>query len=282
MDQTNQSDAQDSRQPATPYQPIEDYAIIGDLHTVALVGKNGSIDWCCIPCFDSPSVFGALLDARKGGFFRIAPPDTPGMGHRQLYLPETNVLITRFLTVDGVGEITDFMPVKREGSARHQHHIIRSVSVVRGSLSFEMVCRPAFNFARDDHKVHLSKDGAVFNSPHLCLGLAATVPVEEDGEGGVRATFTLHANQSAHFILESAKDSDLAPAHLSNAQYNEAFKRTINYWHRWMAQCTYRGRWRETVQRSALALKLLTYAPTGAIVAAATTSLPETIGGARY
>jgi len=266
---------------SSTYQPIEDYAIIGDLHTVALVGKNGSIDWCCIPCFDSPSVFGALLDARKGGFFRIAPPDTPGMGHRQLYLPETNVLITRFLTVDGVGEITDFMPVKREGSARHQHHIIRSVSVVRGSLSFEMVCRPAFNFARDDHKVHLSKDGAVFNSPHLCLGLAATVPVEEDGEGGVRATFTLHANQSAHFILESAKDSDLAPAHLSNAQYNEAFQRTINYWHRWMAQCTYRGRWRETVQRSALALKLLTYAPTGAIVAAATTSLPETIGGAR-
>jgi len=251
---TEEAKKQDAPHPSPTYQPIEDYAIIGDLHTVALVGKNGSIDWCCIPCFDSPSVFGALLDARKGGFFRIAPLDTPGIGHKQLYFPETNVLITRFLTVDGVGEITDFMPVKREGGSLHQHHIIRFVKVVRGSLSFDMVCRPAFNFARDDHKTYLSKDGAVFNSKSLCLGLAATVPVEEDGEGGVRATFTLHANQSAYFILESAKDIDLAPALLTHAQYNEAFQATINYWHKWVAQCTYPGRGPETVHRSALVL----------------------------
>src|ERR1700676_1866917 len=221
---------QDAPHPSSSYQPIEDYAIIGDLHTVALVGKNGSIDWCCIPCFDSPSVFGALLDAKKGGYFRIATPYTPGMSRQQLYLPETNVLITRFLTVEGVGDITDFMPVKREGSAHHQHHIIRSVKVVRGSLSFDMVCRPAFNFARDDHKTYLSKDGAIFNSKNMCLGLVATVPLEEDGEGGVRATFTLHANQSAYFMLESAQDHDLAPARLTHAQYNEAFQATINYW----------------------------------------------------
>lgn len=157
----------DSPHPSPTYQPIEDYAVIGDLHTVALVGKNGSIDWCCIPRFDSPSVFGAILDARKGGYFRIAPPDTPGMGNKQLYLPETNILITRFLTVDGVGEITDFMPVKREGSAHHQHHIVRSVKVVRGSLPFELVCRPAFNYARDTHELHLSKEGAVFSSKTL-------------------------------------------------------------------------------------------------------------------
>src|SRR5437660_4369517 len=140
---------------SSAYQPIEDYAIIGDLHTVALVGKNGSIDWCCLPRFDSPSVFGAILDAHKGGFFRIAPPDTPGMGHKQLYIPETNVLITRFLTVDGVGEITDFMPIKRPGSEKHLNHLIRSVVVVRGSMCFEMVCRPAFNYARDSHTVRL-------------------------------------------------------------------------------------------------------------------------------
>ena len=272
---------QDAPQLPPTYQPIEDYAIIGDLHTVALVGKNGSIDWCCIPCFDSPTVFGALLDARKGGYFSIAPPNTPGMSRKQLYLPETNVLITRFLTVEGVGELTDFMPVKREGSSHHQHHIIRSVKVVRGTLTFDMVCRPAFNFARDDHKTYLSKDGAIFNSKSLCLGLVTTVPLEEDGEGGVRARFTLHANQSAYFMLESAQDHDMAPARLTHAQYHEAFQATINYWHKWIAQCTYRGRWRETVQRSALVLKLLTYAPSGAIVAAATTSLPETIGGAR-
>src|SRR5712692_11299399 len=113
------------------YQPIEDYAVIGDLHTVALVGKNGSIDWCCLPRFDSPSVFGALLDARKGGFFRISPHASPDMQHKQLYWPETNVLITRFLTPDGVGELTDFMPVKPSGSAAHKHHLVRSVAVVR-------------------------------------------------------------------------------------------------------------------------------------------------------
>src|SRR2546430_1703940 len=122
------------------YQPIENYAVIGDLHTVALVGMNGSIDWCCLPRFDSPSIFGTLLDARKGGFFRIAPPDTPGLRKRQLYLPQTNILITRFLTVDGVAEITDFMPIKQGQGHAHQHHIVRSIAVVRGSLSFEMVC----------------------------------------------------------------------------------------------------------------------------------------------
>ena len=212
-----ETNAHDSPQHSSMYQPIEDYAIIGDLHTVALVGKNGSIDWCCIPCFDSPSVFGALLDARKGGFFRIAPLDTPDMRRKQLYLPETNVLITRFLAVDGVAEITDFMPVKRAGSAHHQHHIIRSVKVVRGSLPFEMLCRPAFNYARDDHKTYLSNEGAVFNSETLCLALVSSVSLEEDGEGGVRARFTLHANQSAYFILESAKDNELAPSHHSHA-----------------------------------------------------------------
>src|SRR5260370_16919057 len=118
------------------YQPIEDYAVIGDLHTVALVGKNGSIDWCCLPRFDSPSVFGALLDVNKGSFFCIAPPDAPGMGHKQLYLPETNMLITRFLTVDGVGEITDFTPLQHKATSRPHHHIIPSFKVVPASIPF--------------------------------------------------------------------------------------------------------------------------------------------------
>ncbi len=272
---------QESPHPSGTYQPIEDYAVIGNLHTVALVGRNGSIDWCCIPRFDCPSVFGALLDAHKGGYFRIAPLDSPTLRHKQLYIPETNVLITRFLTVDGVGEIIDFMPIKPVGSADLQHHIIRSVSVVRGSLYFEMVCRPAFNYARDSHMVYLAKEGAVFNSESLCLGLASPVPVEHDGQGGVFATFTLHAGQSVHFLLESARDSDIAPQRLSEHRYQDTFAGTVRYWRNWIAQCRYQGRWREMVQRSALVLKLLTYAPTGAIVAAPTTSLPETIGGAR-
>jgi GH15 family glucan-1,4-alpha-glucosidase len=268
-----------------PYQPIEDYGVIGDLHTVALVGKHGSIDWCCIPRFDSPSVFGALLDAQKGGFFRVAPhfEQTTSVGRRQLYLPETNILITRFLTVDGVAEITDFMPIKATRSTTHQHHIIRAVNVVRGSLPFEMICRPAFNYARDAHKTTLAQNGAVFHSDQLCLALAATVPLteEEQGLGGVRAFFTLHAGQWAYFMLASAQDDDVEPQPISQRYYQDVFQETMSYWQKWISQCQYQGRWREMVQRSALVLKLLTYAPTGAIVAAPTTSLPETIGGQR-
>jgi GH15 family glucan-1,4-alpha-glucosidase len=245
------------------------------------VGKNGSIDWCCIPRFDAPSVFGALLDAQKGGFFRIVPVDTNEVEHKQLYLPDTNILITRFLTADGVGEIIDFMPIKEGGSATHQHHIMRSVQVVRGSLAFEMVCRPAFNYARDPHVTHLSEEGAVFLSETLCLALTSSVPLQEDGQGGVRVQFTLQQGQSVHFQLESAKDQDVRPHHHSTSYYDEAFLETKRYWQNWLSQCQYQGRWREMVQRSALVLKLLTYAPTGAIVAAPTTSLPETIGGAR-
>src|SRR5256885_11769636 len=197
-----QGQTESSPRHSSGYLPIEDYALIGDLHTVALVGKNGSIDWCCLPRFDSPSIFGAILDVKKGGYFRIAPPDTPNMGHKQLYLPDTNILITRFLTVDGVGEITDFMPIKQTDSADHHHHLMRSVQAVHGSLSFEVVCRPAFNYARDKHTVYLSEDGAVFASDSLCLNLSSSIPLEEDGRGGVHATFTLHEGQSAHFQME--------------------------------------------------------------------------------
>jgi GH15 family glucan-1,4-alpha-glucosidase len=273
---------EEARNLAEQYLPIEDYAVIGDLHTVALVGKNGSIDWCCIPRFDSPSVFGSLLDVHKGGFFRISPLLTQDvkMGCKQLYLPETNILITRFLTVEGVGEITDFMPVKVSRMVDHQHNIIRSVSVVRGSLSFEMICRPAFNFARDPHSVHLFEHGVVFASQSLCLCLSSAITMHRDGQG-VRASFTLQAGESVHFVLESARRSDLLPHLLGSGEYREAFQKTLNYWRHWIGQCQYSGRWREMVHRSALVLKLLTYSPTGAIVAAPTTSLPETIGGPR-
>ncbi len=263
------------------YLPIEDYGLIGDLHTVALVGKNGSIDWCCLPRFDSPSVFGALLDVGKGGFFRIAPSDMHEIKCQQLYLPETNILLTRFLSVNGVGEITDFMPIKQVGTAEHLHQLIRSVAVVHGSLSFTLTCRPAFNYARDTHQVDVSHDGALFQSQHFNLGLASPIALEPDGKSGVQATFTLHAGQTVHFLLESSKDSDRAPQQLSEEAYQAAFQSTMHYWQNWLSQCTYQGRWREMVQRSALVLKLMTYAPTGAIVAAPTTSLPESVGGAR-
>ncbi|HYX51692.1 MAG TPA: glycoside hydrolase family 15 protein, partial [Ktedonobacteraceae bacterium] len=274
-----------ARQPSdqsSEYLPIEDYALIGDLHTVALVGKNGSIDWCCLPRFDSPSVFGAILDAGKGGFFRIAPMDQKhSITYKQMYLPNTNVLLTRFLSVDGIAEITDFMPIKQVGTAEHQHQIIRSVEVVHGSLSFRLTCRPGFNYARDSHTVEISQEGAIFQSQSFGFGLASPLPLQLDGQGGVHATFTLSAGQSAHFVLESARRNEHAPQPLTNDQYQSVFQACMDYWRNWLTQCNYQGRWREMVQRSALVLKLLTYAPTGAIVAAPTTSLPEAIGGDR-
>lgn len=268
--------------PAQAYLPIQDYGVIGNLRTVALVGRNGSIDWCCIPRFDAPSVFGALLDAEKGGFFRIAPPDTPGMSNKQLYLPDTNILITRFLTLDGVGEITDFMPIGREyDQAEHQHYIMRYVRVVRGSLTFELTCCPAFNYGRELHDIYLSAEGAIFRSPSLVLALSSTVPLEEDRRGGVYGRFVLHEEQEQFFRLESARNRDLQPHCHPKNYYESEFLETKRYWQGWVSRCQYHGRWREMVIRSALVLKLLTYQPTGAIVAAPTTSLPETVGGAR-
>jgi GH15 family glucan-1,4-alpha-glucosidase len=266
--------------PAT-YQPIEDYGVIGDLYTVALVGKNGSIDWCCLPDFDAPSVFGALLDAELGGSFRITPSATQDMQYRQLYVPETNILVTRFLSDEGIAEITDFMPIRQSGSMTHRHMLIRSVKVVRGALDFEMCCRPAFNYARDPHTIDVSREGVVFHSKDLSLALAASVPLEQDGHGGAYATFTLQAGQSARFFLQGVQEYDLVPSPFSDSDYYELLQQALRYWRNWLAHCQYQGRWREMVQRSALVLKLLTYAPTGAIVAAPTTSLPETIGGTR-
>jgi GH15 family glucan-1,4-alpha-glucosidase len=194
------------------YLPIEDYGIIGDLQTVALVGRNGSIDWCAIPDFDSPSVFGALLDVKKGGFFRIAPPDTPRMKRTQWYLPETNILVTRFVSADGVGEVIDFMPIKAHPEQPGLgHHINRMVQMVHGAMRFEMICRPAFNYGRDAHSVRIVDQGVVFDSPRLSLGLAASVGLEADGLGGVRAGFALDEGQSAYFELHSGSSDTVVP-----------------------------------------------------------------------
>ena len=119
------------------YLPIENYGIIGDLHTLALVGMNGSIDWLCFPHFDSPSIFAAILDDKKGGRFKISPRDS-NINHKQIYWPDTAVLITRFSSADGVGEITDFMPVSDKNEDQHFHRLIRHVSVARGTMAFDM------------------------------------------------------------------------------------------------------------------------------------------------
>jgi GH15 family glucan-1,4-alpha-glucosidase len=261
------------------YQPIENYGLIGDLHTAALVGKVGSIDWLCLPHFDSPSIFAAILDDERGGRFQIAPT-AAAVTHKQLYWPDTNVLITRFLSADGVGEVIDFMPVGRAATGHGYHQLVRKVIVVAGTMDFELECTPAFDYGREAHALHLCPGGVRFLADQLHVGLASQVPLTRAGNG-VRASFTLQEGQCAAFVLEEIPPGVERLEAMSIAEAEDRFKETVDYWRRWLAQCTYTGRWREMVHRSALALKLLTYAPTGAIVAAPTCSLPEGVGGAR-
>ena len=259
------------------YQPIQDYGIIGDLHTVALVGMDGSIDWLCYPHFDSPSVFAAILDDEKGGRFKIAP--TCEATRKQFYWPDTNVLITRFLAAEGVGQITDFMPVGLEHDNPHRHQLVRRVQVVRGAMEFRAECQPAFNYARTPHETRLVDGGACFDTPDLSLGLRTPLQLERTGHG-VTATFTLREGQSSAFVFGRLAGRG-CECLLDEGATEELATQTEQYWRQWLGQCTYQGRWREIVHRSALALKLMTFEPTGAIVAAPTCGLPEVIGGER-
>ncbi|MCA1718459.1 MAG: glycoside hydrolase family 15 protein [Actinobacteria bacterium] len=261
------------------YRPIENYGIIGDMHSVALVGMDGSIDWLCFPHFDSPSVFGAILDDEKGGRFQISPA-SGDFTCKQLYWPDTNVLITRFFSPAGVGEITDYMPVGVPENGHGHHQLIRRVKVVRGEMSFRMECFPAFDYAREEHETEISDEGACFRSPQLGLGLTASVPLEQQ-DRGVAAEITLQEEQTAMFVLREIEAGAGCGMSLSEPEAEELLRQTVEYWRRWLSQCTYTGRWRERVYRSALALKLLTFEPTGAIVAAPTCSLPESLGGER-
>ena len=260
------------------YLPIEEHGIIGDLHTVALVGSDGTIDWYCCPAFDSPSVFAAILDREEGGYYRIAPA-TDEWSSKQLYFPDTNVLITRFFTPEGVGELQGFMPIARTGEERHRHRLIRRVVAVRGEMRFRLDLQPRFDYGRDAHETEQHEHGVVFRSPSLCLALQATTPIACDDDG-VHSEFSLSSGHSVTFVLEQV-EGDYIPREYSEEETREAYERTILFWRNWLAQSRYRGRWREMVHRSALTLKLLTYQPTGAIVAAPTTSLPEQIGGER-
>jgi len=263
----------------TAYRPIEDYGLIGDMHTVALVSQDGSIDWCCLPRFDAPSVFARLLDADQGGHFQIRLR-ADDVATKQFYWPETNVLVTRFLSEEGVGEVRDFMPVRGDAFDGARRQIIRTVRAVRGTVPFRLECVPAFDYARADHDIDLSERGACFRSPDLGLSLAAEVPLERDGDG-VAANFTLDEEETTTFVLRDMPPDGACGLGLAPEQAETAFRDTVTYWRDWLSQCTYTGRWREMVHRSALALKLLTYEPTGAIVAAPTAALPEEIGGVR-
>ena len=262
-----------------PYLPIEEYGLIGNMRTSALVGVNGSIDWFCFPYFDSPSVFGAVLDDRKGGWCKIATQGNEAT-HKQYYWPDTNVLVTRFLSEQGVGQVIDFMPVGLKATEAGHHGIIRRVQAIRGNVTFRLECFPAFNYARDPHTTTLTSEGACFEAPGLSLWLGSTIPLQQEGNGVV-AEFAIQEGHELTFSLQQVERIEACCGAISQDQADKLFRQTVTYWRQWLSQCTYRGRWREMVQRSALTLKLLTFEPTGAIVAAPTCSLPESIGGER-
>ncbi|MEU2281587.1 glycoside hydrolase family 15 protein [Streptomyces sp. NPDC013178] len=261
----------------TRYLPIAEHGLIGDLRSVALVGTDGTVDWYCCGAFDAPSVFGSILDAERGGRFELAaavPART-----KQFYFPDTNVLITRFFTEDGVGEVQDFMPVTGGAAEAERHRLIRRVVCVRGALPFRTRVAPRFHYGALPHTLRMAGDVAVFESEELSLALTATVPLETDGPD-VHADFKLSEGESAVFALDRV-GGQVRPRQCAHHEAEAEFAATVAYWRRWLSASGYRGRWREMVHRSALTLKLLTYAPTGAIVAAPTTSLPEQMGGER-
>ncbi|MEH1165375.1 glycoside hydrolase family 15 protein [Micromonospora sp. CPCC 205539] len=267
------------------YPRVGDHGLIGDLQTAALISKNGTVDWFCAPRFDSPSIFGALLDRRKGGFSQFSP-DGVDYTSKQLYLPETPILITRFLSVDGVGELLDFMPVTGEQATDH-HRLVRMVRMVRGSMRFRLDCQPRFNYGRDPFELEVYSEGDVFRSATLALTLSpfknsrrfVDQPDIRRDEGGVSAVLTLHEGDTAGVVIET--ECPHPPRAMTTEEAQELLDETRDHWRRWLGGSRYTGRWREMVERSAMTLKLMTYAPTGALVAAPTAGLPEQVGGER-
>jgi GH15 family glucan-1,4-alpha-glucosidase len=264
--------------PAATHPLIAEHGLIGDLQTPALVSTDGVINWYCCPRFDSPSVFASLLDQDRAGHFRVGPE---GKDHivKQLYFPDTAILITRFMSEDGVAELVDFMPIADEPTvASDRHRIVRAVRGVRGEMRLTFDCAPRFDYARDRHTVEISDHGAVMAGPDLRLTLHGAEGLELRGQD-VQLTRVVHANELVGVMLESG--SDAPPRPVSAEELTRLFEETARFWRGWIGRSTYRGRWREMVDRSAMTLKLLTYAPSGALVAAPTAALPEQLGGER-
>jgi len=262
------------------------------MHTAALVGNDGSIDWLCLPFFDSPAVFNSVLDDEKGGRFSISAVDA--VDNRQIYFPETNVLITRFGSDNSAAQVTDFMPVHEEHDPAgdpwtldsgdiccSDSKVVRLVQGLLGTTQMRMECTPAFEFASVDHEIEKASEGVIFtskNGQRISLTADCEFSIED---GTVFADFTLDHGESVAFVLEQLESQETTQTSLTAGEADQQFKETVEFWREWVSKCTYQGRWREEVIRSLLALKLLTFSPTGAIIAAPTASLPEEIGGER-
>lgn len=258
---------------------ISEHGLIGDLRTSALVGTDGTIDWFCAPRFDSPSVFAAVLDPDEGGSWRLAPA-CEVTRTQQFYYPDTAVLITRFLTDDGVAEVHDFMPVLGAGDPDHRQRLVRRVSCVRGRIRIHTQLDARPDYARQRCRATDEGDGVLITGDGIRLGLVSSTDLEIDEDNRVSADVELTAHDTATFVLEILGEAD-QPSCNTMDMTDTLLDATTSYWRNWLSQSRYEGRWRETVHRSAITLKLLTHEPTGAIIAAPTTSLPEHVGGKR-
>jgi GH15 family glucan-1,4-alpha-glucosidase len=259
--------------------PIADHGLIGDLRTCALVGKDATIDWFCAPRFDSPSVFGSLLDPEQGGSWRLEVVDGETATTHQYYYPESNILVTRFLTDRGVAEVHDFMPLVKPHDADHRQRVVRRVVAVRGSLTLRMTMAARPEYGRVQARVEETETGLLVTGDGVRLGLTSSHPLHV-ADAVVTAEVELTRGDDALFVLEVLGDDQLPEPHDTD-DTTRAFEQTAAFWRSWLSTSTYSGRWREMVARSALTLKLMTHEPSGAIVASPTTSLPEEIGGGR-
>ena len=260
------------------YAPIREYALVGDGRTTALIARDGSVDWLCLPNADSPSVFARILDAERGGSFRLEP--TGPFEAERRYLESSNVLETTFVTAEGRVRVTDAMTLSDSRRISPMRELVRKVEALAGTVPLRWAFEPRFDYGRAKTRVE-RRSGRWF--AHAGAGaLVLSVCDAGDGtlhEGAVNGEFTLAAGESALFSLAGA---DREPAVITGRDDSERrLERTKRFWPEWAGRLRYAGAWPEAVSRSALALKLLTFAPSGAIVAAPTTSLPEWIGGAR-
>ena len=255
------------------YTPIRDYGVIGDRRTAALVGRDGSVDWLCLPDFDGPSVFGALLDDERGGRFRVGPAG--GEPGRIAYLGNTNILQTRFPTL----VVTDAMvsPGPRALADANSRVLVRRLEAVGGQARCELLVEPVYDYGRQPATAASVAGGAVFRGPGPTLSLAAPFALEDQTQR-VRAAFTLQPGEVRWLVL-AAGDSAGGPEDWPSRRAEDALAFTERYWRDWAADVTYRGPYRERMVRSALLVHLLSYAPRGSLVAAPTTSLPEIVGG---
>ncbi|WP_158798072.1 glycoside hydrolase family 15 protein [Pedobacter sp. L105] len=267
----------------TEYLPIENYGIIGNMKTVALVSLYGDVDFMCFPNFDSPTVFASLLDKENGGTFSVVP-QLSSTKTKQLYMPGTAVLLTRFFSEEGISELTDYMPIEDFDNPSSICSIVRKIKTVRGKITYKVNCAPRFDYAKAQHQIDKTgKNELTFLAIHdgdSMVRLISDFPLRFKGQDGY-AEITLNQGEEAWIVLESVKKGETENLRSIDFYKNSTYQETVTFWRKWINKSTYKGRWNDLVSRSAITLKLLTSTTYGSMVAAPTFSLPESLGGSR-